>query len=118
MENITIGQIAVGVAFVVALIGGITSLKKSIQKWIETALKDRFDSIDKSQKEILKRLDSVDLENCKNYLITFLSEVSRGEVKDEIEIKRFWEEFEHYSACGGNSYVKHRVQELTEKKVL
>ena len=118
MENITIGQIAVGVAFVVALIGGIASLKKSIKKWIEDALKDRFDAIDKTQKAILTRLDAVDIENCKNYLITFLSEVSRGEVKDEIEIKRFWEEFEHYAACGGNSYVKHRVDELQKKGYL
>ena len=118
MENITIGQIAVGVAFVVALIGGLTSLKKSIKGWVEEALKDKFAAIEKSQKEILKRLDMVDIENCKNYLITFLSEMNWGEVKDEIEIKRFWEEYEHYSACGGNSYVKHRVEELQKKGYL
>lgn len=118
MENITIGQIAVGVAFIVALIGGLTSLKKSVKGWVEAALKDRFDSIDKSQKEILKRLDLVDLENCKNYLITFLSELARGEQKDEIEIKRFWEEYEHYCACGGNSYIKHKVEELHGKGAL
>ena len=60
MDSITLGQIAVGVAFVAALIGGITSLKKSIKGWVEAALKDRFDAIDKSQEEILKRLDLVD----------------------------------------------------------
>ena len=118
MENLTIGQIAIGAAFLVALIGAIASLKKTIKGLIETALKDRFDSIDKSQKEILKRLNDVDLENCKNYLITFLSEISRGEMKDEIEIKRFWEEYEHYSECGGNSYIKHKVEELAGKKVI
>lgn len=118
METITVGQIAVGVAFIVALVGGITSLKKLITKGIEDALKDRFEGIEKSQKEILKRLDMVDIENCKNYLITFLSEVARGEVKDEIEIKRFWEEYEHYSACGGNSYVKHKVDELQKKGLI
>ena len=112
MENITIGQIAVAVAFVVALIGGVSSLKKLITKGIEDALKEKFDGIEKSQKEILKRLDMVDLENCKNYLITFLSEVARGEMKDEIEIKRFWEELEHYYKIGGNSYIKTKVEQL------
>ena len=118
MENITIGQIAVTIAFVVALVGGLTSLKKLITKGIEDALKTRFDGIEKSQKEIIKRLDMVDIENCKNYLITFLSEVSRGELKDEIEVKRFWEELEHYYACGGNSYVKHKVDELQKRGVI
>ena len=118
MENITIGQIAVGIAFVVALVGGLTSLKKLITKGIEDALKDKFEKLEKSQAEIIKRLEMVDTENCKNYLITFLSEVSRGELKDEIEIKRFWEEYEHYAACGGNSYVKHKVDELQKKGLI
>jgi len=118
MEQITVGQIAVGVAFVVALIAGVTSLKKSIKGWIEAALKDRFDALEKSQKEILARLDTVDIENCKNYLVTFLSEVARGEVKDETEIQRFWEEFQHYSEKGGNSYIRHKVDELKGRKLL
>ena len=118
MENITIGEVAVAIAFIVALVGGLTSLKKLITKGIEDALKNKFEGIEKSQKGIIKRLDMVDLENCKNYLITYLSEVSRGEVKDEIEIKRFWEELEHYYACGGNSYVRHKVDELQKKGVL
>lgn len=118
MENITIGQIAVAIAFIVALVGGLTSLKKLITKGIEDALRDKFDKLEKSQAEIIKRLDMVDIENCKNYLITFLSEVSRGELKDEIEIKRFWEEYEHYAACGGNSYVKHKVDELQKKGLI
>ena len=118
MENITIGEIAVTIAFVVALVGGLTSLKKLITKGIGDALKEKFEGLEKSQNEILKRLGLVDLENCKNYLITYLSEVSRGEMKDEIEVKRFWEELEHYYACGGNSYIKHKVEDLQKKGVL
>ncbi len=129
MENITVGQIAVTIAFIVALLSGIAALKKSIKSGIEAALKDKFDSIEKSQKEkfesleksqaeILKRLDSVDLENCKNYLVTFLSEAARGEQKDETEIQRFWEEYEHYVSKGGNSYIKHKVDELKGRKLI
>lgn len=129
MENITVGQIAVGVAFIVALLSGIAALKKSIKQGIEAALKDKFDSIEKSQKEkfesleksqteILKRLDNVDLENCKNYLVTFLSEAARGEKKDETEIQRFWEEYEHYVSKGGNSYIRHKVEELKGRGIL
>lgn len=118
MEQITIGQVAVTIAFVVALIGGVKSLKKFIKEGIESALKDKFDGLEKSQKEILSRLDAVDLENCKNYLITFLSEVERGEVKSEIEIQRFWEAKKHYNDKGGNSYINHKTEELQKKGYL
>lgn len=118
MENITLGQVAVGVAFVVALIGGYTSLKKLMTEGIEKILKDKFDGIEKTQKEILKRLDTVDIENCKNYLVTFLAEVSRGERKDDTEVMRFWEEYQHYQSKGGNSYIHRKVDELKERKLL
>lgn len=116
MEYITLGQIAVGAAFLAALITSVTSIRKLIKDSINAALKERFDGLEKSNKEILKRLDTVDIENCKNYLITFLSEVSRGEPKDEIEIQRFWEEYEHYTSKGGNSYIHRRVEELKGAK--
>lgn len=118
MESITLGQFAAGIALIVAIIAGVRNLKKSIKEWIETALKERFDTIDKSQKEILSRINDVDLENCKNYLVTYLSEAARGEIKDVTEQQRFWEEYEHYKSIGGNSYIKHRVEELEEKKML
>ena len=118
MENITIGQIAATVALIVAIIGGITSLKKSIKGWISASLKDQFDAFEKKQDEILKRLDNVDLENCKNYLVTFVAEVARGEKKDETEKQRFWEEYEHYVQKGGNSYIKNKVDDLKSKGLL
>lgn len=118
MESITIGQAATALAFVVAIIAGLTSLKKSIKSGIESALKDKFDILEKSQKEILQRLDSVDLENCKNFLVTFLAEAARGEMKDETELQRFWEEYEHYQKLGGNSYIRNKVEELKGKRLL
>lgn len=118
MESITIGQMAAALAFIVAIIAGLTSLKKSIKTGIESALKDKFDELEKSNKEILKRLDAVDIENCKNFLVTFLAEVARGEMKDETELQRFWEEYEHYQKLGGNSYIRNKVEELKGRKLL
>ena len=118
MENLTIGQIAVALAFIVAFFSGLSSIKQFLRKGIEEALKAKFESLEKSQREIIEKLNKVDTENCKNYLITFLSEISRGEQKDEIEIKRFWEEYEHYIICGGNSYIKRKVDDLQKKGVI
>lgn len=118
MENITLGQLSAALLFIVAIIAAAQSLKKSIKSWLNAILKERFDIIDKSQAEIIKRLDTVDLENCKNYLVTFLSEVNRGEPKDETEIQRFWEEYEHYIDKGGNSYIRNKVEDLKARKLL
>jgi len=125
IEQITLGQAAGVLAFILALIAGVQSLKKSIKGWLNTALKEqfdrvdkRFDDIDRKQADVLKRLDSVDIENCKNYLVTFLAEAQRGEMKDETELQRFWEEYEHYKKLGGNSYIRNKVEELKSKKLL
>lgn len=118
MEEITLGQIGIAVAFLAALIAGVNTLKKSIKDWLNAALKEQFDAMNKRFDTIEKRLDNVDIENCKNYLVTFLAEVQRGEMKDETEMQRFWEEFEHYKNLGGNSYIKNKVEELKGRKLL
>lgn len=125
MEQITLGQIGIAVGFLVALIAGVNALKKSIKEWLNSALKEnfdrvdkRFDGLDKRLDGLEKRLDSVDIENCKNYLVTFLAEAARGEIKDETELQRFWEEYEHYQKLGGNSYIKNKVEELKGRKLL
>lgn len=125
MESITLGQFAAGLALIVAIIAGVQSLKKNIKTWIEESLRNRFDLIDKQNEKILtkindveKRIDKVDMENCKNYLVTFMAEVRRGEVKDSTEYQRFWEEYDHYISKGGNSYVRQGVEDLKLKGLL
>lgn len=85
MEQITLGQIEIAVGFLVALIAGVKTIKTSIKDWLKSALKEqfdgvnkRFDELDTKQTAVIKRLDTVDIENCKNYLVTFLAEVARG----------------------------------------
>ena len=118
MGNITLTQIVAALAVLTALITGYNTLKKSIQTMLDNALKGKFEAIEKSQQDILKRLDNVDLENCKNYLVTFLAEIARGEPKDETEMQRFWEEYEHYTEKGGNSYIRNKVEDLKGRKLL
>lgn len=125
MEHITVGQIAVAVAFIAALITGGVKIKDTVKKWLEGILKEKFeeqkretDAIKASVDGLKAQMNTVDLENCKNYLVTFISEVKRGEPKDEIERQRFWEEYQHYCDQGGNSYIHRDVEELKAKGVI
>ena len=118
MEQITLGQIATAVAFLVALIGGVAFLLKKLKEFIVLTLKEELAPIKQDLSETKKLIDKVDLENCKNYLVMFIAETERGIEHDEIEKQRFWEEYEHYSNCGGNSYIKRSVEALkAENKI-
>ena len=105
MEQITLGQISAGVLFLTALVGGIIVLVKWIRAVIVKVMQEELEPLK-------KQVQAVDLENCKNYLVTFLADAEKGVYKDAIEQERFWEEYEHYQKIGGNSYIKTKVEQL------
>ena len=112
METITIGWIVGGVAMLVALIKGIKYLQKTTKEWITDLLREPFEKLDKQMVGLQKKVDDIDISTCKNFLVARISEVEKGNPLDEIERERFWEQYEHYSKIGGNSYIKRKVDEL------
>ena len=118
MENITLGQIAIGVAFIVGLITGVAYLFNQVKKWVSALLKEEFEGLNKKVDALKDQLHEVDLESCKNYLVTFLSYVDQGQPIDEIQKERFWEEYQHYEKQGGNSYIHRKVEQLKADKKL
>lgn len=129
MESITLETVGGIIAFLVAFISGISFLLTNIKKFIADTMKDQMNDINQkmdtqtnnvNQKfaDLNVKLDKVDVESCKNFLVTFLSNVEKNGWADEVEKERFWEEFEYYQNHGGNSYIKRKVDELKEKKVL
>lgn len=101
MEQITLGDLARWAAFVATFGGAIAAIIGGVKNVVEKLLQP-----------IQKQITAVDLENCKNYLVTFLAAVERGQEHDEIELERFHEELEHYQKIGGNSYIKAKVEKL------
>lgn len=107
MENITLGQIGVATASIVALVGGVEFILA------------RFNKIfDKKLKPINTRLDNIELSNAKNYIVKFLSDVEKGKDIDDVVKERFYENYKTYKELGGNSYVKRRVEKLEEENKL
>lgn len=115
MENITLGQVSLALTFVIGLISGIGFLMQNTKKWINNAMKEQMSDIKAQIEDITDRLDQVDLESTKNYLVTYLSDIERGKVLDEIEKERFYEQYQHYLNKGGNSYIKQKVDCIQKK---
>lgn len=66
MENITLPDIGIFVAFLVSLISGIAYLKKHLKEWIQLAVKSDFDTLNEKietiQTDLTKMQDGLDQE--------------------------------------------------------
>ena len=110
MENITIGQIS---TFLGLLAGIITStgviigfLQKTLKKTIKSELEPISDNI-----------KSLDISQCKNFLVRFLADVEQGNDLDKVEMERAYEVFDHYTNdLKQNSYIHKRWNQLMEKE--
>ncbi len=118
MEEITIGQIIATITVIVGFITGVSYLIVHLKKWITILLSDQFKLLDEKIDTLHTKIDTVDMETCKNYLVTFLSNVEKGKQIDEIERERFWEQYAHYQAIGGNSYVQRKVEQFIKEDKL
>lgn len=129
MESISLGDIAAGVAFLVGLIGGIIAVRRNLKTMLTGLLQDELTSLkndiasvkndlSKDISSIRRELSDVDMEACKNYLVRFLADVEQGKAIDEIELQRFWEQYDHYEKRGGNSYIHQKVEKLRSKNYL
>ena len=111
-EQITLGQIAVALAFVAGLIAACGTIYHFIKKALNKLFEGQIKAFDDRMTALEKRVDRNNLESCKNYLVYFLSDVEHGKEVDEIELARFYEEYKFYIDAGGNSYIKHKVEKL------
>ncbi len=115
MENITIGQIAAGIALIAGLIGGGKLIVSNIRDGITKIVKDALAPLTAQITDISDKLKVVDLESTKNFLVRCLSDVEKGDDMTETEKERFWEQYEHYVSEGGNTYIKNRVERLRDE---
>ena len=119
MGDITLQQIALALAFIVALWASIDTIVKKLsnvsKKSLEEALKPTNAKID----ELGKKIDKVDCNSTKNYLVSRLDEIERGDSLNEVSKERFWEQYEHYTQdLSGNSYIKNRVEKFQKDGLL
>ena len=118
MADITIGQISSVLIIIVSLITSVTYLKTHINSWIRDAISDDLEEIKGEIREANERLDTVDMESCKNYLVGELTKLDQGGWFDEVEKERFYEQYEHYKKMGGNTYIETKVKRMQKEDKL
>lgn len=104
--NITLSQISTFLAFLVGFISSLVYLSKILKKVVENTLKPINESI-----------KTLDISQCKNFLVRFLADIEQGNKLDEVEIERAYEIYDHYTNdLKQNSYIHKRWDELMEKE--
>lgn len=88
-------NIADTIILVASLITAVTTIIISMQK----ILKRMFEPVN-------KKIDGLDLSQARNYLVDFLADIENGEKKDECQVERAYELYDHYTKdLHGNSYI-------------
>lgn len=110
MGNITISDIAVFLGLVAGIITSLGIILVPIQKILKNTIKIEIEPI----KDDIKDLN---IGQCKNYLVRFLSDVEHGKELDEVEKERAYELYDRYTnTLKQNSYIHKRWEELMEVK--
>lgn len=110
MENITLGEIAKVLAFVVALMGSITYLKKAIV----SALDNQLGPIKKEIEDVKIETAKNNLSSIKTDLINLMELANRETISPEQKI-RSHELYDYYCRHGGNSYVHDKWERLKKE---
>lgn len=112
MEDITIGQIGAALTFIVGFVGSVVYLKGALRGILSSVVKQELEPLKKQVDEMQGKIDRVDMESCKNFLVRSISDIERNKDISETELERFYEQYKHYLDKGGNSYIKHKVERL------
>ena len=121
MENITLGQIAKGLAFIVALIGSVVYLKKGTIKGLSKVIDNQLEPIKTEIKAVKKEVSEVKDETSKNNLSSIKTDlINLMELADKKTISaeqkiRSYELYDYYCQHGGNSYVHDKWEKLKKE---
>lgn len=112
IENITIGQISVAIAFIVAFVGGVKYILSDIKKIMDKSLKPTNDKIDALETNLTKQIKNTDLNATKNFLVARIEELKNNDDIADSTRQRVYEEYSHYLELGGNGFIQAEIDAL------
>lgn len=100
------------VADIVSFIIGLVAFVKAVEYITKGLSVNLLNTVRKSIEPISRRLDDIDKEQCKNYLIQCFHEDRN---LSEFEKQRVHEVYQRYRDLGGNSYIKEEFERLQDE---
>ena len=91
MQNVTLGEFSGWITLIAGLIIGTGAIYKALKNIITKMLETEFENVNKKLDDLNERIETVDVETCKNFLVARLAELEKGLQMDEIEKARLSE---------------------------
>jgi low affinity Fe/Cu permease len=70
------------------------------------------------KKDLDEKIDEVQMDNCKNYLVQAIAKVEAGGKLSPVEMERYYENYDTYTKLGGNSYIHSETEKLKKEGLL
>ena len=117
MENLTLGELAKFLTFLVGLIGSIKYIKNGTVKSISKVIDNRLEPIRQEIKDLRENTTKNNLSSIKTDLINLMELADKKAISTEQKI-RAHELYDYYCQHGGNSYVHDKCERLFKENKL
>lgn len=115
IENITLGQIAIALAFIVGLITSVVAILKYAKLINNKILEPINQKLDEMDSNHLKKIENLELNSIKTDLVNFINDIEHNVPKSQIQKMNAHELYDRYSELGGNSYVHDHWERLKKE---
>ena len=114
MEDITLGELAKGLAFVVGFIGSVVYIKKGTIKGLTSVIDSQLKPIKEEIGDLKKEATKNNLSSIKTDLINLMELADKRTISLEQKM-RSYELYDYYCEHGGNSYVHDKWEHLKKE---
>lgn len=101
---------------IVAVVLGSEALFKFVEWFFDRKDRKEENPILKELAEIRKDIRLLDKATCKNFLVRCLADFEKGNRLSDVEVERFWEQYDHYiNELHENTYIKEWTESLKKE---
>lgn len=115
MEGLTLGEINGAITFIAGLLGSVGVIALYVNKHLGKIIQENLEPTNRKIDKLTEQVEDVDMANCKNFLVQVISDLEAGRSVDKVVQERFYEEYDHYTKLGGNSYIHTAIEKLKKK---
>jgi hypothetical protein len=115
VEHVTVGQITTGITLLATFIGSVVAVYKYFCNLLGKQIEESLKPIEQKVDMIVKNMNDMDLNRCKDFLSRFISDLEQGQHVSEIELERFHETYAHYQNICSSPYLHDKVEKLKKQ---
>lgn len=121
MADVTIGEVAGGLALVAGIITSVALILKYLNRYLNSVINESVSSnIDTLRIQISRiedKIDENDIERCKADLMNYIDLYNRHHELSDVQFEHMFTTYHHYRYdLHANSYIKNEMERIIKKE--